>query len=505
MNPITAGPAAPHSQPRVTRRLGVMAGAVALLALAPVVAGCAPDAPRPEVAEPVPEAAPSADAPPPPTEQALALAVAAGEEPAGAPPEFIEAVRTVNSLGGALSFDQQGRLIEIDLARGRGSVAAEEIEPLAAFPNVRRLRLAGSGLGNSHLRWIADRWPGLEELTLHHAAIDDEGAAVLEQLVELRALSLRAVAGLGDAGMGPIARLPRLRQLALVEMPITGEGLALLASAAGLEVLDLRGCAGINSDNLELFVPLPRLRVLRLAGPQIDDAALERVGRLGGLRSVTVEDAAISNDGLGHLAALPLEELSLARCYRITDEGVERLIARLEGLQRLVLRDVPVRGSGLAPLRGRAALRVVQLNETFVDDGAMEHLAGAENLTRLEARQAQVGDAGAAVLGTLAALEHLDLAENRLGDAGVAHLAALTRLRSLDLSGNTAVSDESVDALCALTALQALNITGTSISAEGAARLRSRLPGCRIVWLARSDPRGFPWFAKRFPEATGED
>lgn len=63
--------------------------------------------------------------------------------------EFVQAVRTVNGLGGTVSFDQQGRLVAVDLARDRIDIAATDLERLAAFPHLKRLQLAGSSLGNA--------------------------------------------------------------------------------------------------------------------------------------------------------------------------------------------------------------------------------------------------------------------------------------------------------------------------------------------------------------------
>ncbi len=451
-----------------------------LLILAVVGTGCQEQS-APQATDAVGEIRAAREPPPPVTEEAWAAALREGADTAEVPPQFARAVRMVDTLGGTVHFDREGRLAAVDLARDRSSVGDEELDLLAAFPHLKRLRLAGSSLGNPQLHWIATRWHGLEELALHHTSIDDQGLAVVEQLGALEVLSLRAAAGLGDAGMEPIARLPRLNQLSLVENRITGEGLARLADARGLEVLDLRGCTQIRADDLACLAALPRLRVLRLSGPQIGDAALAELPRLDGLRSVTVEDAPITDEGLVHLAELPLEEVVLARCYRISDDGIERLAARLEGLQHLTLRDVPLRGTGMAPLRGRTALRTLRLNETFVDDAAMQHLEGAENLVRLEIRQAQVGDAGVEILGTLRGLEHLDLAENRIGDAGIAHLATLERLRVLDLSGNRNVTDQAVETLARMTALEELGVVRTAISDQGSARLREQLPHCRVV------------------------
>ncbi len=453
-----------------------------LVVLAAVHSGCRAEKTAPEirrvagVGEAAEESQPALM-----SEEAIFSALLEDGQVATASPEFVQAVRTVNGLGGTVSFDQQGRLVAVDLARDRIDVAATDLERLAAFPHLKRLQVAGSSLGNAQLHWIADRWDALEELALHYASVDDQGVVACEQLAHLEVLSLRATVNLTDQGLESLARLPKLRHLSLVENQITGEGLRRLGSAVGLEVLDLRGCSEIGSEDLAALAKLPRLRVLRLAGPQVRDTALAELQRLGGLRSVTVEDAPITDEGLAHLATLPLTDVIISRCYQISDDGVERLTARLEGLQHLALRDVPIRGSGLASLRSRASLRTLRLNETFVDDQAMQHLEGAGNLERLEVREGQVGDAGAEILGTLRALQHLDLSDNRLSDAGVAHLIDLERLRVLNLSGNNAVTDRAVETLARMTSLEELSIARTAISEESTALLQRHLPLCRIL------------------------
>lgn len=192
---------------------------------------------------------PPAEAPAPMTEQAMLEALRSGQPPAAAE-RFLEAVRVIDAVEGQLRFDQDGRLIALDLSRDRTSIDAGQLHALAVFPHVRRLRLAGSNLDNAQLRWIAERWNALQELGLHHAGIDDEGLQTLDQFEGLSILSLRALAGLSDAGLETIAGLPQLEQLFLVDNRITGRGLASLVALTHLQVLDIRGCTAIAADDL---------------------------------------------------------------------------------------------------------------------------------------------------------------------------------------------------------------------------------------------------------------
>ncbi len=414
------------------------------------------------------------------TEQAMLEALRSSQPPAAAE-RFLEAVRVIDAVEGQLRFDQDGRLIALNLSRDRTSIDAGQLHALAVFPHVRRLRLAGSNLGNAQLRWIAERWNALQELGLHHAGIDDEGLHMLDQFEGLSVLSLRALAGLSDAGLETIAGLPQLEQLFLVDNRITGRGLASLVALTRLQVLDIRGCTAIAADDLRPLADLPRLRVLRLGGPRICDDALLVLRDFPALQSLTVEQAPISDQGLTNLTKLALTEFNLAHCDQVTDEGIQVLLEELDGLHHLALRDVSIRGAFLSALRGRMRLETLRLNETFVDDRALQYLGGAEALVRLELRQGQIGEAGTELLGTLSGLEHLDLAENRLTDAAVEHLSNLKHLRFLDISGNPRVSDEAVQALGRMTALRELKIARTEISPAGLAHLRQQLPDIHIT------------------------
>jgi len=66
---------------------------------------------------------------------------------------------------------------------------------------------------------------------------------------------------------------------------------------------------------------------------------------------------------------------------------------------------------------------VLQLNETGVDDAALQHLRGLNSLTRLELRQTPISDAALAVLGALHGLRVLDVRQTGITDAGSQRLA----------------------------------------------------------------------------------
>ena len=137
---------------------------------------------------------------------------------------------------------------------------------------------------------------------------------------------------------------------------------------------------------------LKKLKTLRLGGYQIDDDTLAIMAGIASLRSLTIDEAAVTNSGLERIAGLPLEEIVIFRCYGVTDDGF-RQFGRIAALGQLSVRGIPLSGQRSGASAQRDKLAVLRLNETGVNDAALEHLRGLKNLTRLELRQTPITDA----------------------------------------------------------------------------------------------------------------
>ena len=79
---------------------------------------------------------------------------------------------------------------------------------------------------------------------------------------------------------------------------------------------------------------------------------------------------------------------------------------------------MPLSGSGLASLRDLPKLAALRLNETGINDAALEHLRGLKHLTRLELRQTLISDAAVDTLVTLRGLKLLDISETAITEVG---------------------------------------------------------------------------------------
>ena len=128
-----------------------------------------------------------------------------------------------------------------------------------------------------------------------------------------------------DRGLPCLRQLPKLTKLGLLEVGITNRGLEELGRLGKLRMLDLRGSAQVGNAGLEQLRALRQLQALRLGGYQINDDTLALLVKikLPSLTSLTIDEAAVTDAGLAHLAVLPLEDISIsaATASPTTDSG----------------------------------------------------------------------------------------------------------------------------------------------------------------------------------------
>jgi hypothetical protein len=349
----------------------------------------------------------------------------AAEAPRPSEPQR-QAIETIAAAGGTIERDAGGWPTSIDLASERASANEPTVQAVLQFPQLQRLRLAVNTVAPETLSGLA-ALTGLRELMLQDAPIDDDQlAAVLRAMPDLRRLTLRRLTGVTDQGIAAAVDCPQLEVLALIEMSqIGGAALDALPEIAKLRSLDLRNCGRLTSSDFEKLTSLTDLTELKLGGPAITDDVLAVVARMPALNSLTVEDAEITGDGLQELARAPgtaqgLQSLSLARCFGVTDDTLE-VVNRLPGLETLVLRDIMLTGTFLSSLDNSLheplGLRTLVINDSFVADPAVQALP-----------------------------------------------KVAPRLERLDLRGNPGVTDQSLDALRQLPALKEVSLQETGVS-----------------------------------------
>jgi eukaryotic-like serine/threonine-protein kinase len=252
--------------------------------------------------------------------------------------------------------------------------------------------------------------------------------------------------------------------------------------------------ARVDGDDREIDLPSP-FRVKRgdrilatvrkvapavTADPDADRAAAERMLLVGG--TVTVE----------------------------MDTGA-RIVERLRDLppNRFHLLEVnffgnkQVKDADLAALKPARRLWNVNLSHTAVSDDGLKHLVGLPALVLLSLDGSAVTNAGLPTLAACPALKDLGLSYSKVTEAGLVHVKRMTRLEGLGLCGlgitddgladlrgmknlrhlgldQCPVTDRGLDHLKALP-LKKLGLVTTKVTADGARRLATVLPGCAIA------------------------
>jgi hypothetical protein len=204
---------------------------------------------------------------------------------------------------------------------------------LALHPNLQRLQLRASGIGDAALHCIA-RIQTLRHLNLGWCGgITDRGVRALGALAQLGHLSLQGTR-VADAGVQALGNLSQLRSLKMTACDrLTDAGVPALAALGNLQRLSLAGCWRIR--DLQPLAGLRDMRHLDITATTATDAVLGAlVAGMAGLRHLRLEHCPITDSGLVPLATLPaLEFLDVTGC-RLSSAGVQT-VASLRTLQHL--------------------------------------------------------------------------------------------------------------------------------------------------------------------------
>jgi hypothetical protein len=157
------------------------------------------------------------------------------------------------------------------------------------------------------------------------AGVTDAGAKLLEDMPQLRSLSLRQEARLTDEALKSIGKLGELESLSLDSYVGTRQLGRMRFSANGIR--ELRGLQELRSLHLvgqEVHADalrFPKLESLGLGHAAVDDAVAAKIGELRSLRMLELTYCRIGDAGLRVIASLPeLRRLDISSTT-ITDIG----------------------------------------------------------------------------------------------------------------------------------------------------------------------------------------
>jgi Leucine-rich repeat (LRR) protein len=285
--------------------------------------------------------------------------------------------------------------------------------------------------------------------------------------------------------------LTRLNRVEFYQAALTDAGAARLAAIPTLTNVIVRDMPAIGDDGVLPLLQLPALQALSVNDTKITDrtvkaaattATLKRLGMMG---CDKITDAGLE----ALLAKTDLELLELGSPYpdaiKLTDAGLLKLSA-LKNLKKLDLQ-------GLGKRTTYEALRTALPNTTI-----------QWRLTELKTRATKVGGSIRVVLksGEVVTLGketpnsgltdtdikqivevHFPRDANFKGAALAWLLSELTDVEVLNLDDG-GVSDRDLPAIEAMTGLKRLSLKGTPVTAAGIERLKKALPNCLIEWEA---------------------
>ncbi len=249
----------------------------------------------------------------------------------------------------------------------------------------------------------------------------------------------------------------------------------------GVEQVDgrpIETLAGVRRDGAGQIVELN----LRDAEPGAVSPVLAAAEQMPKLRSLLLNEAALTASDVQHIAAISsLEHLDLRGCP-VGDESLRQLTAlprlkavRLSGQDG----DTEVTDAGLRSLGELPALAVLAIDFLPISDRGLASIAGRTQLQELYAAGTELTDAAAETLRQLSHLSKLRIASTGFTSRGINEFAAgKPPLVELDVSDCPGVDDGALESIGGLKSLNKLNLYHTAVTTgrwdriEGLSQLR---------------------------------
>ncbi|CAI5469217.1 unnamed protein product [Closterium sp. Yama58-4] len=179
-------------------------------------------------------------------------------------------------------------------------------------------------------------------------------------------------------------------------------------------------------------------------GPQ--KTAWERIKvASGGTKLSLTSLHGLSDDMLAHVSTMShLKSIDLDSSSGFSAEGIKHLYM-LPRLETLDLNNTKLDDSALEGIGSIVGLKHLYLHRTNVTDAGLPHFAHFSFLRKLRLSKCKgVTNAGMVHVGRLTGIEKLWLRGTAVTDDGLQQLTALTKLRTLQLPNGNMVNDEDV-------------------------------------------------------------
>ncbi len=237
-------------------------------------------------------------------------------------------------------------------------------------------------------------------------------------------------------------------------------------------VVAIESAGSINMNDLARFRHLKHLAVLSEKEGRLTNEMLSSFARLGGLRSIYIEDGhGLTDSALKSLAKLTKLESLTIKGGDFSDLGLASLDS-LRKLRALDLRPLPGQPSsqisdvGVASLSNLKLLEILKLGGDNLTGTACKAIGGLTRLRSVCIASPQVSDEDLQALGTLRSLESLTLERCNIDGSGFTYLAFNARLTRLDVD-HCPITDDAVRAIKHVHGLKRAWFLHTQLTAKG--------------------------------------
>lgn len=194
----------------------------------------------------------------------------------------------------------------------------------------------------------------------------------------------------------------------------------------GWLLIVLLGCVGCQRSNDALFVEAiegvasGKAKSIDIRNaPIADESSLSKLAGLSNLDSLNLDKSPVTDAGLASIGPQPaLRALSLTRTA-ITNKSLATIAENFPGLVYL------------------------RLDETTINDNALESLSGLKQLQEISLFRVPVGDRACKVMAEIASLRRISLDQSMITDAGLDALATRDDLERVSI-WQCPISDEAV-------------------------------------------------------------
>jgi len=193
-------------------------------------------------------------------------------------------------------------------------------------------------------------------------------------------------------------------------------------------------------------------------------------------------DFHFSDDSLRQMASsfMRLNMLTLGRTT-ITDDGID-VLNSLPTLGFLQLHESLVSDRGVETVvKNHPSLNSLSLDNSLITGTSIDYLSDLRNLTSLTISNcSRIDTEGFSKLSSLTNLEHLSVTTSEFGDDDIESVSKLPKL-AYSTAKYTKITDKGLDDLAGVKTLETIALEGASVTVEGVAKLKVRLPNCTIL------------------------